>query len=143
MSASSTAPMPQESRDHQLMRIHAALMAMETAEVPTPDDFQVVGNVVNIMETIVAEGWALDEEGLLKMADGALGESWKRRQRGEAIRLDGPGRQAVCAVLAIYETFLNRLSERNLKYAHSVTERRIWEVVHGRGRPGDVLLAGR
>ena len=47
------APMPEEKRRHQLTRMYGGLHALETAPAPTPDDWRVVSDAVNLMETLV------------------------------------------------------------------------------------------
>lgn len=56
MLASPTMPLPPELRRHQLMRMHQGLEAMEKAPQPTTDDWRVVSDAVNIMETLVTAG---------------------------------------------------------------------------------------
>lgn len=56
MMASPTQPLPDSHRVHQLTRMHQGLDAMEKAPTPTPDDWRVVSDCVNIMETLVTSG---------------------------------------------------------------------------------------
>lgn len=138
--ASSAKPTPQKDRNSQMSAIRYGMTEMETALHPTRDDWRVVSDVVNLMETIVTEGWATDVDGLLDDAIGAMAEAGTRHLAGASIRLDGPGLRAVRAVLADYETCLDNLSERNMKYAHVATERRVWEITHGRPQAHDITV---
>lgn len=56
MMASPTEPLPESHRVHQLTRMHSGLDAMEKAPQPTTDDWRVVSDAVNIMETLVTAG---------------------------------------------------------------------------------------
>lgn len=56
MMASPTQPLPESHRVHQLTRMHQGLEAMEKAPHPTTDDWRVVSDAVNIMETLVTSG---------------------------------------------------------------------------------------
>lgn len=56
MMASPTQPLPESHRTHQLMRMHQGLDAMEKAPEPSTDDWRVVSDAVNIMETLVTSG---------------------------------------------------------------------------------------
>lgn len=56
MLASPSEPLAEHLRRHQLTRMHQGLEAMEKAPVPTTDDWRVVSDAVNIMETLVTSG---------------------------------------------------------------------------------------
>ena len=56
MFASPSELLPQQLRRHQLTRMHGGLEAMEKAPAPTTDDWRVVSDAVNIMETLVTSG---------------------------------------------------------------------------------------
>jgi hypothetical protein len=56
MLASTSEPLAEHLRQHQLMRMHQGLESMEKAPVPTADDWRVVSDAVNIMETLVTSG---------------------------------------------------------------------------------------
>ena len=56
MMASPTQPLPESHRSHQLMRMHQGLDAMEKAPDPSTDDWRVVSDAVNLMETLVNSG---------------------------------------------------------------------------------------
>lgn len=140
MMASTTEPMPAEFRLHQLRVMHDGLNALQSAEAPTPDDWRVCSDAVNLMETMVELGWIEDNSGLLADAVQALGEAGERHMAGKALRLSGPGLAAVRAVLLDYEEVIGQMSERNVKTAFVKTERRVWEIIHGTRRPHDVTI---
>lgn len=56
MMASPSQPLPDAHRRHQLTRMHQGLEAMEKSPQPTTDDWRVVSDAVNIMETLVTSG---------------------------------------------------------------------------------------
>ena len=56
MMASPTQPLPESYRVHQLTRTHQGLEAMEKAPQPNTDDWRVVSDAVNIMETLITSG---------------------------------------------------------------------------------------
>jgi hypothetical protein len=71
--ASPDAPMPAEKRRHQLTRMYGGLRALETAPAPTRDDWRVVSDAVNLMETLVKDmRLCEDSSGLLDDAVKAL-----------------------------------------------------------------------
>ena len=53
--ASPTEPMPQAYRTHQLTRMYEGLHSLETADQPSTDDWRVVSDAVNMLETLVVE----------------------------------------------------------------------------------------
>lgn len=148
MMASPTQPLPESHRSHQLMRMHQGLEAMEKAPQPTTDDWRVVSDAVNIMETLVTNGpWPdcsgelveiIDSSGLLQDAVTAMALAGKRHKAGGNIRLDGAGIQAVRGVLADYSDILEAMPARTMIKAHRETERRIHEILAGKKKPHDV-----
>ena len=148
MMASPTEPLPESHRSHQLMRMHQGLEAMEKAPQPTTDDWRVVSDAVNIMETLVTNGpWPdcsgepveiTDASGLLQDAVTAMAMAGKRHRAGGNIRLDGAGIQAVRGVLQDYTDMLDALPARTMIKAHRETERRIHEILSGKKKPHDV-----
>jgi hypothetical protein len=128
--------------------MRGGLEAMEKSANPTTDDWRVVSDAVNIMETLVNNGpWldcdgdpvdVTDANGLLQDAVTAMAMAGKRHKAGGNIRLDGAGIQAVRAVLEDYTDLLEVLPARTMIKAHRETERRIHEILAGKKKPHDV-----
>lgn len=148
MMASPTQPLKDELQRHQLTRMHGGLEAMEKAPDPTTDDWRVVSDAVNIMETLVNNGpWLdcdgdpvdiTDASGLLQDAVTAMAMAGKRHKAGGNIRLDGAGIQAVRAVLEDYAGLLAVLPARSMIKAHRETERRNHEILASKKKAHDV-----
>jgi len=138
--SSPTDPLPMAYRTHQLTRMYEGLHALETAENPTTDDWRVVSDAVNMLETIVVEMKVCeDSSGLLMDAVRGLALAGQRHKReGKPIRLDGPGIQAVRSVLASYSELLDMLPARVMYRCHRLTERRIHEILAGRKQAHDI-----
>lgn len=150
MLASPSEPLAEHLRRHQLTRMHSGLEAMEKAPSPTTDDWRVVSDAVNLMETLVNNSpWLdcdgdpveiTDASGLLSDAVTAMAMAGKRHKAGGNIRLDGAGIQAVRSVLADYGDLLDALPARTMIKAHQETERRIHEMLAGKIKPHDVEI---
>jgi hypothetical protein len=141
MMASPTEPLPAEYRRHQLTRMYEGLAAMEKGESPTTDDWRVVSDAVNLMETLVVEMKVCeDASSLLMDAITALAMAGKRNLAGAAIRLDGAGIQAVRAVLEDYAGLLDVLPARTMIRCHRLTEKRLHELLDGKRKPHDVEI---
>lgn len=140
--AAPDAPMPADKRRHQLTRMYGGLHALETAAQPAPDDWRTVSDAVNLMETLVKDmRLCEDPGGLLEDAVAALALAGARHlETGAPIRLDGPGIQAVRAVLASYAEVLETLSARAMTECHRLTEIRILQINAGHKRPHDVQI---
>ena len=134
-------PMPEAKRTFQLTRMYEGLRAMEQAPNPGTDDWRVVSDAVNLMETLVRIGWCEDNTGLLVDAVAAMALAGARHlQDGAPIRLDGRGIAAVRAVLADYAEMLETLSERTMTQCHRLTERRIYQIQAGQRKAHDVEI---
>lgn len=150
MMASPTELLPEEKRRYQLDRMKAGLKSIETGDSPSPQDWRMCSDAVNIMETLVTHGvWKdcggddvqiTDADRLIPDAIAGLAMAGKRSLDGKHIRLDGPGINAVRAILEDYETMLNHLSARSIIRAHRLTERRIQEILHGKRQKHDVTV---
>lgn len=136
--ASPTEPMPEAKRTRHLTRIYSGLAAIETATAPSTDDWRVCSDAVNIVESLIEMGVCQDETGLLDDAIAGLAGAGRRHRAGLPIRLDGPGIQAVRAVVEDYAAALEALPERTVIAAHRRTERRLQDILAGRRRSTDV-----
>ena len=141
MAASPTDLLPQDWRTYQLTRMYEGLAAMEKAPTPTTDDWRVVSDAVNLMETLIETMKVCeDTSGLLMDAITAMAMAGKRNMAGGAIRLDGAGIQAVRAVLEDYAALLDILPARTMIRCHRLTEKRLHELLDGKRKPHDVEI---
>ena len=138
--ASPINPTPIASRRHQLTRMWGGLASIESGSSPTNDDWRVCSDAVNLMETLITQGIVEDSRGLLADAITALAKAGTRAQEGHQLRLDGPGIQAVRALLEDYADLLEVLSHRTMVACHRATERRIREIMNGKVTPNDVVV---
>jgi hypothetical protein len=141
MMASPTEPLAQEKRQYQLLRMYEGLRALEIAPEPSTEDWRVVSDAVNLMETLILEMKICeDTSGLLMDAITAMAKAGQRNLAGGAIRLDGPGIQAVRAVLRDYAELVEVLPARTMVRCHRLTEKRILNILQGKLRPHDVEI---
>lgn len=142
LTASPTQPIPLKKRTHQLSVMWEGLRAMERDPNPTPNDWRVCSDAVNLMETFITQGPWLDttgepveirdESGLLMDAITAMAQAGERFKKGQPARLSGPGMLAVRSVLEDYAALLEALPERAVIRCHRLTEIRIRDAVLGR-----------
>jgi hypothetical protein len=141
IAASPTELLREHWRTYQLTRMYEGLAAMEKSPTPTTDDWRVVSDAVNLMETLVVDMKVCeDTSGLLMDAITAMALAGKRNMAGSAIRLDGAGIQAVRAVLEDYAALLNVLPARTMIRCHRLTEQRLHELLDGKRKPPDVEI---
>jgi len=148
MMASPTEILPTRHRQHQLTRMYQGLDSMETSASPSTEDWRLVSDAVNLMETLIVNGpWPDsqgdlveigDGEGLLQDAITALAMTGKRHKAGGNIRLDGAGIQACRSILADYSSLLEVLPARTMIKVHRETEKRIYQILTGKKQPHDV-----
>ena len=127
MLASPDKPMQPSRYRHQLTRMHLAMASITSGESPTDEDWRLIADAVNLVETLVLQGVAQDESGLLHDAITAMAEAYRADQDSARMRLTGPGLAAIRAVLADWGTCLEQLPERTVIEAHIATDRRIAE----------------
>ena len=101
MLASPDKPMQPSRYRHQLTRMHLAMASITSGESPTDEDWRLIADAINLVETLVLQGVAQDESGLLHDAITAMAEAFYRADQDSArMRLTGPGLTAIRAVLA-------------------------------------------
>lgn len=138
MLASPTAPLPEAKRRHQLTRMFGGLAAIEKGANPSRDDWSVLSDSVNLMETFVLSGIVADADGLVMDGITALAMAGRRAVAGGQIRLDGPGIVALRSLLEDYAGLLEVLPARTVIDCHRKTERRIREILAGKRAAHDV-----
>ena len=106
MLASPDKPMQPERYRHQLTRMHLAMASITSGESPTDEDWRLIADAINLVETLLLQG--VDQD-------------------SARMRLTGPGLAAIRAVLADWGTCLEQLPERTVIEAHIATDRRIAE----------------
>lgn len=127
MLASPDKPMQPSRYRHQLTRMHLAMASITSGESPTDEDWRLIADAINLVETLVLQGVAQDESGLLHDAITAMAEAYRADQDSARMRLTGPGLAAISAVLADWGVCLEQLPERTVIEAHIATDRRIAE----------------
>ena len=139
--ASPIDPMPETHRRHQLTRMWNGLRSMELDENPSYDDWEVVSNALNMMETLVEMGWAKDEDNLIEDAVYELAVSGQRHvDTGAPIRLSGKGIQTIRALLEDYASALEELPHRTMMSCHRLTEKRVQDILAKRVQTHDVVI---
>jgi len=139
--ASPTEPLPQAWRTSQLTKMYEGLNQLEQGEDPQPDDWRLVSDAVNLVETLVVEMKVCeDANGLLMDAITALAKAGKRSKAGQSLRLDGEGIVAVRSILRDYAELLDVLPARTMVRCHRLTEKRIQDMLDGKRRPHDVEI---
>lgn len=139
--ASPIEAMPEKHRRHQLTRMWNGLRSMELDENPSYDDWDVVSNALNMMETLVEMGWARDEDNLIIDAVQELAIAGQRHvDTGVPIRLSGKGIQTIRALLEDYAAALEGLPHRTMMSCHRLTEKRVQDILAKRVQTHDVVI---
>ena len=140
MMASTTQPLPAQKIRHQLSRMYSGLHSLETADRPTMDDWQVVSDAVNMLETFVEKSICEDQTGLLPDAVSALAMAGRRHFEHGVIRLDAKGIATIRAVLEDYAGLIEVLPARVMIHCHRKTEKRLHDMIQGKAKPHDVIV---
>lgn len=152
MMASPSKPLPDEKIRHQITRMYEGLHHMEAATNPTVDDWQVVSDAVNMLETLttINDGWwfdcdgdpvqVKDTSGLLSDAIAALAMAGRRHFQHGVIRLDAKGIATIRAVLQDYAALIEVLPARVMIHCHRKTEKRLHDILNGKAKPHDVVV---
>jgi hypothetical protein len=118
--------------------MHGGLHAIVRGTEPKPDDWRVVCDAINLMETLVFDGKLDDADGTLPKAVEAMTDAATRSVEGKGMRLDALGIQVVRGVLEDYQFVLESLSHRAMLICHRDTEKRIHKLQSGKRQSHDV-----
>jgi uncharacterized protein YyaL (SSP411 family) len=134
-------PTPEKNRIHQLSRMYEGLQALEKDANPSYDDWTVVSDALNMMETLIEMGWATDPDGLIEESVQALAIAGQRHvDKGVPIRLNGQGIQVIRGLLEDYSAALEELPHRTMVSCHRKTEKRVQDILAGRVETHDVQV---
>ena len=141
MTASPTEPLPQAWRTHQLTKMYQGLHNLEQGEDPQPNDWRLVSDAINLVETLAQEMKVCEDgSGLLMDAITAMAKAGRRSKAGQNLRLDGEGIVAVRSILSDYAELIDVLPARVMVRCHRLTEKRIQDMLDGKRRPHDVEI---
>jgi hypothetical protein len=138
--ASPTEPMKPERRRYQLTKIYEALRAIELDPQPTKSDWQILCYTCNMVEALIEIGACEDSDGLYDAAIKSLADVHRRVESGLPMRLDGDGVRNVRQLVAAYDELMGIVPERTMIAAHRQLEKRVFDILRGRGKPKDNLI---
>lgn len=140
MMASATEPMPEFMRNHHMSLMNNALNNIVSGEEAKKNDWRIICDGINMLESLVQAGIMRDEHDTILMAVQAMHAAAMRSQAGKGIRLDGPGIQIIRGILEDYQTAIESLSHRDMVSCHRDAERRAWEIRNGKRKSHDVVI---
>jgi len=139
--ASATHPMPEATRQSWLTRILLALNNIEVGDKPGVEDWRILSDAVNLTETMIDAGLVEDADGIKERGLGEMAVAGARYLEGKPMRLSGEGIQVMRALVQDVGDVMAQMPHRDMVKVHIATERRMAEIVRGKRRPGDVVVA--
>jgi hypothetical protein len=114
-------------RTRLLAKFWSALESMSRGQHPGEDDWRLLSDAVNTMETMVIKGKLVAAEvmPILNAAIAAMVGAANRYRAGQGMRLDGAGLQALRDVVDVYRQCLEGHTERDMARMQAETERRM------------------
>ncbi len=137
--ASPTEPIPKKKRDYQLTKIRLCMASIEQSPEPTLDQWEVLSDIVNMMQTLLEAGLIADPEDAIGDAISALAKAGTRHiEKNLPIRFNGADISMLRGVIEDYEMVIENLSERTMLAIHRKTEKRVQDILAGRCKAEDV-----
>lgn len=134
-------PIAESKRKAQLELIHACLRSIEQNPNPTLQQWEIISDVVNMMETLLEMGEIQDTDDLIGDAVAALAKAGQRHiEKNVPIRFDGRDLTTIRGVIEDYEMVGEHLSARTMIRAHRLTEKRVNEILAGKCKPENIVL---
>jgi hypothetical protein len=125
-------PTSDENANRLAMRAYAALDMMTMTKLGGDKEaWRDLADVVNITETMARKCGLLSADALAytAAANVAMKAAQERYKAGKSLRLDGPGIEAVRAVISIYDAALKLLTERQVEDAFVTTQREVQRLI--------------
>lgn len=125
-------PTSDEQASRLALRAYAALDMMTSSKLGgDAESWKDIADVVNVTETMAAKCGMLTKKALVytAAANTAMTAAQQRYKAGKSLRLDGPGIEAVRAVISIYEQSLKLLKERQVEDAFVTTQREVQRLI--------------
>ena len=138
--ASPSSPIPEVKRVYQLQRMRQSLHFIIYNDKPTSHDWSVVSDSINLLETLITDGVAADNNGLIDEAIEAMVCASVAMKSKTKVKLSDSQASSIRAVLEDYEMCLNELPARQIIRTHRRTEKRLLEIKRGKRQPQDVVL---
>jgi hypothetical protein len=140
--ASPTEPLSERKRESQLELIRACLRSIEQNANPTLEQWEIISDIVNFMETLLEMGEIQDTDDLIGDAVAALAKAGNRHiEKSVPIRFDGRDLTTIRGVIDDYAMVGQHLSARTMITAHRKTERRVNDILTGKCKPEEVRFA--
>jgi hypothetical protein len=125
-------PTSEENATRLARRAYTALDMMTTTKLGGDKDaWRELADIVNITETMAGKCGLLTKQALAytEAANVAMRAAQERYKAGKSLRLDGPGIEAVRAVISIYEQSLKLLKERQVEDAFVTTQAEVQRLI--------------
>lgn len=127
-------PMPDAQRTAYMAGFATALHTIQYGSVSTPENWRVMADAVNLVETFCSHPWPdpaapgelidiADESGALAAANQAMTQAARlHKLQGGNIRLSADGRQALADLVDLLGVILQTVSHRSALQCHNQTE---------------------
>ena len=134
-------PLAKAKRDAQLEVINACLRSIEQNPNPTLEQWEVISDVVNFMQSLLEMGYVEDKDDAIGDAIAALAKAGTRHiEKGLPIRFDGKDLVTIRGVIEDYDMVGDHLSARTMITAHRLTEKRTQDILNNKCREDDVVV---
>jgi hypothetical protein len=126
-------PLAERKRKSQLELINASMLSIERNPNPTLQDWEIVSDIVNFMQSLLEMREIEDPDDLIGDAVAALAKAGQRHiQKNVPIRFDGKDLTTIRGVIEDYAMVGEHLSARTMITAHRMTEKRVNDILTGK-----------
>ena len=140
--ASPTDPLPKEKRDRQLTKIRLCMVSIEQSPHPTLEQWEVLSDIVNMMQTLLETKLIEDRDDVIGDAITALAKAGTRHlEKKVPIRFEGRDIAMLHGVIEDYEMVIENLPARTMLAIHRKTEKRVQDILAGRCKQEDVRVS--
>lgn len=139
--ASPVEPLAKEKITYHMTKVYEGLDALDTMLHPEVHHWQAVADAANMLDTLSKDMAILDDNtGIIRSAMEILALAWNRREQGIPNELDHDDITTLRLMVNSYMDAMETLPARVMIKAHRETEKRMYQILNGNKRQGDIVI---
>jgi hypothetical protein len=141
MTAPKDKALPQREQDRVLTRLERSYASLQADAAPPIDAWRDMTDVVNFLQSLLELEWVTDEGGHIERGKMALHQASEALAHHGKLRLTGQSISALRECLDRFAEILQAMSERSYWQAVRHTNVRVFGLLRGRKKPGDIVVS--
>ena len=140
LTASRTAPLPEDERRRMSTRLHISLSDIEHGASPAIESWRDITDAVNFIQSAVEKDWAADPDQAVGAAKAALLDGHAHAVAHGVVRMTAESIAGIRNLLEQFDGILAAVSAHSYWQMVLHTQKRVARIVSGAKKRGDVVV---